>query len=112
MDHLVAGSKESRIAEQVMRLPGAPGTELIKLAEGTPVLIMTSYASLRSAVDSMKMGAVDYIAKPFSLRELLARVRVALRRGTPVAADPAPGGGARRIAFLAEMLEIETHFCS
>ena len=36
-----------------LRLPGAPGTELIKLAEGTPVLIMTSYASLRSAVDSM-----------------------------------------------------------
>ena len=54
-----------------LRLPGAPGTELIKLAQGAPVLIMTSYASLRSAVDSMKMGAVDYIAKPFDHDEML-----------------------------------------
>ncbi|GAB6389050.1 sigma-54-dependent transcriptional regulator [Stutzerimonas marianensis] len=57
-----------------LRLPGAPGTELIKLAEGTPVLIMTSYASLRSAVDSMKLGAVDYIAKPFDHDEMLQTV--------------------------------------
>ena len=57
-----------------LRLPGAPGTELIRLAEGTPVLIMTSYASLRSAVDSMKMGAVDYIAKPFDHDEMLQTV--------------------------------------
>ncbi len=57
-----------------LRLPGAPGTELIKLAQGTPVLIMTTYASLRSAVDSMKMGAVDYIAKPFDHDEMLQAV--------------------------------------
>ena len=62
-----------------LRLPGAPGTELIKLAEGTPVLIMTSYASLRSAVDSMKMGAVDYIAKPFDHDEMLQAVARILR---------------------------------
>ncbi len=62
-----------------LRLPGAPGTELIKLAEGTPVLIMTSYASLRSAVDSMKMGAVDYIAKPFDHDEMLQTVARILR---------------------------------
>jgi len=34
-----------------LRLPGEPGTELIRQAPDTPVLIMTSYASLRSAVD-------------------------------------------------------------
>ncbi|MDP3979604.1 MAG: sigma-54 dependent transcriptional regulator [Pseudomonas sp.] len=62
-----------------LRLPGAPGTELIKLAEGKPVLIMTSYASLRSAVDSMKMGAVDYIAKPFDHDEMLQAVARILR---------------------------------
>ncbi|MEY4640777.1 MAG: hypothetical protein RLZZ227_771 [Pseudomonadota bacterium] len=54
-----------------LRLPGLPGTELIKLT-ATPVLIMTSYASLRSAIDSMKIGAVDYISKPFEHEELLA----------------------------------------
>ena len=58
-----------------LRLPGAPGTDLIQLAGDIPVLIMTSYASLRSAVDSMRMGAVDYIAKPFDHDEMLAAVK-------------------------------------
>jgi two-component system response regulator HydG len=62
-----------------LRLPGAPGTEMIKLAQGAPVLIMTSYASLRSAVDSMKMGAIDYIAKPFDHDEMLQTVARILR---------------------------------
>lgn len=63
-----------------LRLPGAPGTELIRLAPATPVLIMTSYASLRSAVDSMKMGAVEYIAKPFDHDEMLEAVASILAR--------------------------------
>lgn len=58
-----------------LRLPGKPGTDLIKLATCTPVLIMTSYASLRSAVDAMRMGAVDYIAKPFDHEEVVATVK-------------------------------------
>ena len=57
-----------------LRLPGAPGTELIQQTE-SPFLIMTSYASLRSAVDSMKQGAVDYVAKPFDHDEMLEAVR-------------------------------------
>jgi len=77
-----------------LRLPGAPGTEMIKLAQGKPVLIMTSYASLRSAVDSMKMGAVDYIAKPFDHDEMLQAVARILREQAnvtaPVADRPAP----------------------
>lgn len=57
-----------------LRLPDSPGTEMINLAEDVPVLIMTSYASLNSAVNTMKMGAVDYIAKPFDHSEMLERV--------------------------------------
>ena len=57
-----------------LRLPGAPGTDLIKRAGDVPVLIMTSYASLRSAVDSMRMGAVDYIAKPFDHNDMITAV--------------------------------------
>jgi len=74
-----------------LRLPGAPGTELIRLGEGRPVLIMTSYASLRSAVDSMKMGAVDYIAKPFDHDEMLQAVARILRERNvpPAAGEPA-----------------------
>ena len=57
-----------------LRLPGAPGTKAIGLIPDAPVLIMTSFASVRSAVDSMKQGAVDYIAKPFNHDELLLSV--------------------------------------
>jgi len=79
-----------------LRLPGAPGTELIKLGQGTPVLIMTSYASLRSAVDSMKMGAVDYIAKPFDHDEMLQAVARILRDHQSASSAPAerPAGKA------------------
>ena len=61
-----------------LRLPGAPGTDLIK-ATKTPVLIMTSYSSIRSAIDSMKMGAVDYIAKPFEHNEIIETVAKIIR---------------------------------
>ena len=61
-----------------LRLPGAPGTDLIK-ATRCPVLIMTSYSSIRSAIDSMKLGAVDYIAKPFEHAELIESVAKVLR---------------------------------
>ncbi len=57
-----------------LRLPGADGTTLIPHAKQTPVLVMTSYASVRSAVESMKQGAVDYIAKPFDHHELLTLI--------------------------------------
>jgi DNA-binding NtrC family response regulator len=57
-----------------LRLPGAPGTDAIHMIDDVPVLIMTSFASVRSAVDSMKLGAVDYIAKPFNHDEMLLSV--------------------------------------
>ncbi|WP_339677178.1 sigma-54 dependent transcriptional regulator [uncultured Zhongshania sp.] len=56
-----------------LRLPGGAGTDLINKSDA-PVLIMTSYASLKSAVDSMKKGAIDYIAKPFDHDEMLETV--------------------------------------
>jgi DNA-binding NtrC family response regulator len=55
------------------------------------VLIMTSYASLRSAVDSMKMGAVDYIAKPFDHDEMLQAVARILRDRQSPRRAPLPG---------------------
>lgn len=62
---------------------------------------MTSYASLRSAVDSMKMGAVDYIAKPFDHDEMLQAVARILkdrqenRSAAPVSANGGKAGGER-----------------
>ena len=66
-----------------LRLPGASGTDMIKHAGDVPVLIMTSYASLRSAVDTMKSGAVDYIAKPFDHDEMIETVSTIIANHSP-----------------------------
>nr|WP_299245278.1 sigma-54 dependent transcriptional regulator [uncultured Halomonas sp.] len=65
-----------------LRLPGPPGTELIDAADPVPVLIMTSYASMRSAVEALKQGAVDYIAKPFDHDELIKTVATTLQHAS------------------------------
>jgi len=58
-----------------VRLPDNKGTDLIAIAsssaKNTPVLIMTSFASMQNAIEAMKLGAVDYIAKPFDHKYLL-----------------------------------------
>ena len=77
-----------------LRLPGEAGTSLIGHALGVPVLIMTSYASLRSAVDSMKKGAVEYIAKPFDHDEMLAAVESILAQQPASAGEAGAGDGA------------------
>jgi len=58
-----------------LHLPGEPGTELITRAAPTPVLIMTSYSTVQSAVEAMKQGAVDYISKPFNHDEMILTVK-------------------------------------
>ncbi len=62
-----------------VRLPGDPGTSLIDKAKPTPVLIMTSFGSMKSAVEAMKQGAVDYISKPFDHDEMLLTIERILR---------------------------------
>ncbi|WP_018718807.1 sigma-54-dependent transcriptional regulator [Arhodomonas aquaeolei] len=62
-----------------LRLPGAEGIEAVRRAAEVPVIIMTSYASVRSAVEAMREGAVDYIAKPFDNDDLLLTVERALK---------------------------------
>lgn len=57
-----------------LRLPGEDGTALITRVAPVPVLIMTSYSSVQSAVDAMKMGAVDYISKPFNHDDMVITV--------------------------------------
>ena len=79
-----------------VRLPGRPGTDMIeemreRFAHPVPVLVMTSYASMRAAVDAMKKGAVDYIAKPFDHSDMLAAVNECLSRSTTVTPPGATG---------------------
>jgi DNA-binding NtrC family response regulator len=62
-----------------VRMPGASGIELLRTARekhpALPFLLVTAYADVRDAVKALKLGAVDYLAKPVDLDELLAAVR-------------------------------------
>lgn len=65
-------------------LPRREGTEVLRKARAsgdkTPVLVITARDELDDRVASLDLGADDYLAKPFELRELLARIRAVVRR--------------------------------
>jgi two-component system, OmpR family, alkaline phosphatase synthesis response regulator PhoP len=69
-----------------LMLPGMSGTELCRRfrrepsTRRTPIIILTAKSSESDRVTGLDLGADDYITKPFSVRELLARVRAVLRR--------------------------------
>nr|AAY32960.1 putative regulatory protein [Sorangium cellulosum]CAI43928.1 putative two-component response regulator [Sorangium cellulosum] len=73
-----------------VRLPGAPGTELVGRCGSAPVVLMTSYATVKAAVEAVKRGAADYLSKPFDHDELVALVERHLASVRPEAAPPAP----------------------
>jgi two-component system alkaline phosphatase synthesis response regulator PhoP len=78
-------------------LPGPSGLEVLqalrKRDQRTPVLLLTARSAESDKVLGLELGADDYVTKPFSLRELRARVRVLLRRVERGAV--APGGRLR-----------------
>ena len=69
-----------------LMLPGMSGTELCRrlrrepATRRTPIIMLTAKASESDRVTGLDLGADDYITKPFSVRELLARVRAVMRR--------------------------------
>ncbi|MEP6636720.1 MAG: response regulator, partial [Acidobacteriota bacterium] len=95
---VIAGSGEQGLIEALnernppililldLMLPGMSGTELCRrfrrepLTRRTPIIILTAKGSESDRVNGLDLGADDYITKPFSVRELLARVRAVLRR--------------------------------
>lgn len=75
-----------------LMLPGLNGWELLsrfRQAPDRPVIILSARVEEADRVAALEMGADDYVTKPFSMRELVARVRVALRRHQPPAPAPA-----------------------
>jgi DNA-binding response OmpR family regulator len=68
-----------------LMLPGLDGWELIRTARaegiGTPIIVISARGTEHDRVNALELGADDYLVKPFAMRELVARVRVAVRRG-------------------------------
>ncbi|WP_295720488.1 phosphate regulon transcriptional regulator PhoB [uncultured Halovibrio sp.] len=96
-----------RLAEQVpdlmlvdWMLPGTSGIDLarrLKRDEGTaeiPIIMLTARTEEDNRVQGLEVGADDYITKPFSPREMVARLKAVLRRSTPPGMDtPVEIGG-------------------
>ncbi|HEY5189376.1 MAG TPA: response regulator transcription factor [Solirubrobacteraceae bacterium] len=82
LERAVTGSYEFVILD--LLLPGNDGLEVLsklqRLRPGLPVLILSARTDLATKLRGFELGAVDYLDKPFSLDELLARARVQLRR--------------------------------
>ena len=84
LDKIVDGDSFDLIILDIM-MPGRDGLsvlkELRKESINTPVLMLTALSDLDNRVRGLDQGADDYLAKPFSMSELLARIRAMLRRG-------------------------------
>jgi DNA-binding response OmpR family regulator len=72
-----------------LKLPRLPGKELCRAFKAhmpsVPIVVLSANAEIEDKVLLLELGADDYVTKPFSPRELLARVRRAMRRGAPKA---------------------------
>ena len=68
-------------------LPDVDGREVlsqIRAISSTPVIVVSAREKEKEKVEALDNGADDYVTKPFSIGELMARIRVALRKATPV----------------------------
>jgi two-component system OmpR family response regulator len=90
-------------------MPGMDGFGVVKRLRGdgvrTPVLFLTARDATEDKVTGLTLGGDDYVTKPFSLEEVIARIRAVLRRnGGPVAATPAA-----RLTFADIELDDDSH---
>ncbi len=85
-----------------LNMPGMGGLEacrMLRSGSDTPIIILTVRNTEDEKVQALDAGADDYITKPFGMKELLARIRAALRR--------APAGGAGPRSFTSPDLEVD-----
>jgi len=66
-----------------LMLPGLSGEEVLPHIANIPVIVLSAKVDIQDKVSLLLAGAADYITKPFSLQELLARITVQLRKGQP-----------------------------
>jgi len=94
-----------------LNLPDSDGLTVgreIRARSAVPIIMVTGKGDTIDRVVGLEVGADDYIAKPFHVREVLARVRAVLRRTGSGAARPAPGpaGGDERLTFEGWVLDV------
>ena len=95
-----------------LMLPGLDGWKLIESARaegiGTPIIVVSARGTEHDRVHALQIGADDYLVKPFSMKELVARVQAAARRG--VRAQPEERGDKIEIEELRiEPREVEAY---
>ena len=87
-----------------LMLPGVSGRDLCKsfkeTAPGVPVLVLSAVSEVADKVLLLELGADDYVTKPFSPRELLARVQAAIRRADKSRVKPSAFFGDVTVDFL------------
>jgi two-component system response regulator HydG len=104
-----------------VRMPKLGGLEFLRAlhlcGERTPVILMTAYGRVEDAVWAMKMGAVDFLSKPFKRQALMSSVELALKRARPRGESSRPVvasaandlsqfvGGSQSVAAVKRMIE-------
>ncbi len=99
-----------------LRLPGLSGVEVLRTLRdrgvGTPVLVLTAQDAVDSKVQAFRTGADDYVTKPFSFEELLARVEALGRRPREIVsptfeiADLTLDSGSREVRRAGKVIEL------
>ena len=102
-----------------LKLPRLSGKELCRefkaSAASVPIVVLSANAEVQDKVVLLELGADDYVTKPFSPRELLARVRRAMRRGKPSPSARTPANSNVATVFAHEILafgNVEVDFTS
>lgn len=70
-----------------LMLPGLSGEEVLEKVHGIPIIVISAKADVSDKVNLLLNGASDYLAKPFDIQELLARIQVQFRRQTQAPAE-------------------------
>lgn len=114
LDKVLAATAPDLVVLDVS-MPGEDGLSIarrLRAAGGTPIIMLTGMQDVVDRIVGLEVGADDYLAKPFDLRELRARIRAILRRTAPAAmqpsAVPAPAP-ARQICFGKVSLDLGRH---
>jgi DNA-binding response OmpR family regulator len=96
-----------------LNLPVLSGLEVCRILRGrekgrhVPIVMLTARAEEEDRVTGFEVGADDYVTKPFSPRELAARIRAVLRRGPPADATPAISYRGRHLTVDFDAVSIE-----